>query len=66
MGDLNGAGTDPADDIIQQAVFDFVLGKPAQYGEVPEQQAPQSQHRASDRDKQEEVFEKALVSLLLP
>lgn len=29
LGNLNGAGTDPADDITQQAVFHFVSGKPA-------------------------------------
>ena len=36
LGNLNGTSADPADDITQQVVFHFVLGKPAQYWQMSE------------------------------
>lgn len=57
LGNLNGASADPTDDITQQVFFDFILGKPAQYRQMSEQQAFQSQHRASNRHKQRKLSE---------
>lgn len=53
LGNLNGASADPTDDVTQQVFSHSVLGKPAQRRHVSEEEALQSGHRASYRDKRD-------------